>query len=253
MSLRRRLPKGRSDGQVGDRLPIVLVPDLDRPLELLLAHLSPAEREQAEQSWPTEHRRRQFVLGRLAAHRAVRWTLAGRMRVSVVEVLTGRDGEPVVYVDGAADLASVSLAHSGRLALACAWPGAPGEGGRAGVDLERVRPTDVARSRYAFSRREREVLACAPEGAVLAGLAAWTVKEAAWKALSPTPILSPVSIEVRALNLTEGRAIAEVPPDRLQLSVRLGFVAGPDGPYVLSIAQLTQYATRNPSAGVGQV
>ncbi len=237
MSWKKRLPKSRDSGPTGSRLQIVLLPDLGQPLDLLLAQLSPVEREQAEQRGPTERRRRQFVLGRLAARRAAGRALVRQRRCSSVEVLTGQDGGPVVQVDGARDVVSVSLAHSGRLALACAWPNMAGEGYRAGVDLERVRPTDVARSRYAFSGRERALLARVPEGLLLAGLAAWTAKEAAWKALGPAQGFDPAGVRLRALNLAGGLAVVEASSGRPRLGVRLGFVAGPDGIYLLSLAR----------------
>jgi len=227
-------------------LRLVLLADQGQPPDLLLMRLSPAEREQAEQNWPAGCRRRQFLLSRLAAHRAVQRLLAGRVPPPSIQVLSGPAGEPRARVDGVEGVVSVSLAHSGRLALACAWPGARRH---TGVDLERVRPTDVAHSRYAFSRRERALLARAPEGLALAGLAAWTAKEAAWKALWPHQPVSPAGIEIRALDLERGCAVAQVPPGRAQFEVRIGFIAGPDGPYLLSIAQLTQRAARNPFGG----
>jgi len=218
----------------------VLVPDLLQPLELLLAELTAAEREQApaasRQGRPTERRCRQFVLGRCAAHAAVRRALAGQAQPSCIEVLTGQEGQPVVWVDGVAGAACVSITHSGRLALACAWTGTP-EGRRAGVDLERLRPVDVAQSRYAFSRRERALLARAPEGPRLAGLAAWTAKEAAWKALWPAQGADPAEVEVWALNLAGGQAVVRAPRGGSRLGVRVGMTAGPEGEYVFSVAR----------------
>jgi 4'-phosphopantetheinyl transferase EntD len=224
-------------------LAVVIVADLAQPLDVLLQGLAPAEQQQAE-AHPIQRRRRHYVLGRLAAHRAVARVLGAGARHVSVEVLTELTGAPLVWIDQVAGHVSVSLAHAGRLAVACAWRNLPDVSYSAGVDLEQVRNTEVAQSRYAFSRRERMLLAHAPAGQVLAGLAAWTVKEAAWKALQPNLRAGPEMIPISALSLAQGRAKVAVPKNLLArftaplVRTRVGYVVGPDGPYFLALAQV---------------
>ena len=210
--------------------------------------LTPVEREQADRAGLIGRSLRQFALGRLAAHIAIRQVLGDEIASLPVDVLTGPGGEPQVHVGGVAGGASTSVSHSGCLAAACAYTPqmGPRQGGIAfGVDLERLRPTEVARSGYAFSRRERRLLRRAPEGPALAGLAGWTVKEAVWKALQPNKNTSPAELEIRAISMAAGRAAVHV-GDRLRaglghptLKVRIALVKGPDGWYVLSVAIVT--------------
>jgi 4'-phosphopantetheinyl transferase EntD len=224
-------------------LAVVIAADLAQPLDELLEGLTPAEQQQAV-AHPIQRRRRHYVLGRLAAHRAVRRVLGARARHASVEVLTGLTGAPLVWIDRVVGHVSVSLAHAGRLAVACAWRNLPDVSYSAGVDLERVRLTEVAQSSYAFSRRERMLLSHAPAGHVLASLAAWTVKEAAWKALQPNLRAGPEMIAIRALSLAQGRAKVAVPEKFLArfaaplVRTRVGYVVGPDGPYFLALAQV---------------
>ena len=82
----------------------------------------------------------------------------------------------------------------------------------------------------------------------LCGLAAWAVKEAAWKALRPPPQTCPSEIRLHALCIPEGRAEAEG-SDRLTrgdatptLRVRFRQIAGPDGAYVFALAQASTEA-----------
>jgi phosphopantetheinyl transferase len=220
----------------GQRTAVVLTEDRGQHAAALLAALPAAERALAA-ALPTERRRRHFALGREAARITVRRLLGG---AAAVEVRTGAEGEPVVRAAGVA--VEVSIAHSGRLAAACAWHADCG--GHAGVDLERVRPSAIGRDSYAFSARERARIRAVPEGEEVAGLAAWTVKEAVWKALRGHPSDGPAEIEVSRLDLGHGEAAVRLRPrlrDRLgdgSLRVRVGRVQGPDGPYLLSVAEV---------------
>jgi len=222
-------------------LQLVIVQDLAQSIDPLSAGLTSTEQRQAK-AQPTERRRRHFVLGRLAAHVAVRRALGTKARHSSIEVLTGSNGEPLVQVAGVTDVVSVSLSHAGRLAVACTWLSASGYS--AGVDLERTRPTEVAQSEYAFSHRERTLLSHLPEGQMLAGLAAWTVKEAVWKALWPAQCPNPAEIEIRALSLATGRAAVEVGDMFLTrfgdvvIRARVDTIDGPDGAYLLAVAEV---------------
>jgi len=223
----------------GRRICLAILPDPGGPEEALLAALTPEEQGEARHH-PPGRRRRQFALGRLAAHRAIRRALGVELTVLV---LVGAHGEPVARVDGAA-AAGVSLSHAGRLAVACAWLAGPEREFSAGIDLERVRPAELVGSPYAFSPGEKAMLGSAPQGELLASLAAWTVKEAAWKALRPAPPSKPAEIEVTALQLDPGWARVEVGPrlaPRLgerAVRVRLGLLEAANGQYLLTVAEV---------------
>jgi 4'-phosphopantetheinyl transferase EntD len=223
----------------------VIVADHLQPLEALLARLSPEEREQAEGKGFDEHATRQWVLGRLAAHAAVRRVLGREAPSTRFEILTGVRGAPLVWADGRTDVVSVAIAHSGRLAAACAWRGGHGDARSAGVDVERLRRTELAANPYAFSRRERRLIAQAPHEPYVAALAAWTVKEAAWKALRPETRSDPTEIRLKALSLTRGWAAVDAGDairrrwGKCEITVCVGSVSGPDGPYFLSLAVIS--------------
>ncbi len=222
-----------------DSLRIAIVADEGRPYEALEAELTSAEREQAS-TCPTDVRRRQFAIGHIAAHRAIRRVLGTHF--IQIEIIPGTDNRPLARVNGTVDQVSISISHSGRLAAACAWPNNSGSPVLAGVDLERTRPNEVADSTYAFSERERAMLVRAPEGSEVAALAMWTAKEAVWKALLAGQDIGPDSIEVWIQSIGQGHAMVEVKGQlrrrlaRNTLTVRTRLLAGPDGPYILSVA-----------------
>jgi phosphopantetheinyl transferase len=222
-------------------LRVAFVPDLGKPLDAQLLHLSASEREQAK-ALPTERRRRQYVIGRLAAFEAIRQLLETRMPVSSLEILSEPEHGPRVSVNGISDRVSISISHSSRLAVACAWLDHSRDLDSAGVDLEYLRQNEVAESTYAFSRREQKLLLQTPEGPETAALAAWTTKEAVWKALLAGQEIGPSAIEIQRQSLAKGHSAVRVKGQlskRLgnsELQVRMGRVEGPDGAYVFSVA-----------------
>jgi phosphopantetheinyl transferase (holo-ACP synthase) len=226
-----------------ESLRITAVPDRMDPVAGLLLKLSESEQKQAV-SYSTERGKRHFVLGRIAAHHAVALSLLERVHMSDIEVLSDTSGKPLVCVDGSLDVASVSISHSGRLAIACAWLCTTARCYSAGVDIERVRTTSLAQNPYAFSRPEQALISRAKEGQTLASLAVWVAKEAIWKALRPERHIGSEAIEIRAVALKHGSAAVEVSPGlaaRLGNSVprvRLGSIIGPDGLYLLAVAEV---------------
>jgi 4'-phosphopantetheinyl transferase EntD len=222
---------------------VTLSADSGEPASALLARLSPAEQDLLARL-PTERQRRQSALARVAGKRAIRQALGSPPRDFKVEILQASNGEPIASVDGDTAIVSISLAHSGHLAAAFAWMGNPASGYCAGIDLERVRPTQIAASSYAFSGRERRLIAEGMHGRDWSALAAWTAKEAAWKALRPEVDCGPDTIEIQRLNLRRGYALLKPRGKLLQrfgqveIRTRLINVIGPDGDYVLSFAEL---------------
>jgi 4'-phosphopantetheinyl transferase EntD len=191
------------------RLAVALQADDGRATSALEALLDPADR--ADAAVHVGRRRRHFALGRLAAARA-------RRRLRDVE-------RP-----------SVAIAHSGRLAVACAWTGMAW---RFGVDLERLRPFDVGAT-YAFDRRERRLLRDAGADPIAAGIAGWVAKEAAFKALRLPPEAGPEAVALVALDVAQGRArvVGRRKGTRgAAFAVRLWRIARPDGEYVLGVAR----------------
>ena len=224
-------------------LRVAVVPDPGEPLEALAHVLTAAEREQAR-ALPTERRRRHFVIGRLAARKAIRPILGGSGALPALEISSPPGCAPRVIMDGPGGRVRVSISHSSRLAAACAWFAQEEGPLLAGIDVEHTRPNEVAESSYAFSPRERRLLSEAQEGPEIAGLAAWTAKEAVWKALLAGQDIGPEAIEIRVQNLAQGRTLVRVKgalSDRIrdpQLWVRTRQIGGPDGKYVMSIAKI---------------
>lgn len=227
-------------------LTVVVARDLEQPAGALISRLSLEERQQAE-AQPTEPGSRRFALSRLAAHAAARQDLARQLPAHeenpVIEVLVGPGGEPLLSIDGAVDRLGVSISHSSRLAVACVWRLGYGDDSRAGIDLERERPTELAESPYAFTPSERRWLARIQGNPMRASLAAWTVKEAAWKALYTQQPVSPAEVQIHRFDLARGMAIAGVRGRGLNRSRRfiaracISLIEGPDGHYLLTIAE----------------
>ncbi len=170
---------------------VTFAADSGEPISVLLARLSRAEQDLIVQL-PTERQRRHSALARFAGKSAALHALEPPSRGCTVEILKGPNGEPLASVDGDGGRLSVSLTHSGRMAAAFAWTNRPGSSYCAGIDLERIRPTEVASGPYAFSSRERKLIADAPSTLPWSGLAAWASKEAAWKALRPESPAPPI-------------------------------------------------------------
>ncbi len=136
------------------------------------ASLSPAERRELARC-RTDKRRREFVAGRLAAHRALE-RLAPGTRAEVTARADGQDaGRPLL--SPAYDFA-LSLTHSTGLAVAALARGAP-----LGVDLERTLEVSEAFLGEAFCPGEWEGYAPMCAGRMDASTAAWAMKEAVLK------------------------------------------------------------------------
>ncbi len=234
-----------------------MIVDTGQPTAPLLTQLSLYE-QQTLLHLPTERQRRQSLLARHAARRAVEALLVDPCS-SRIEVLQAPNGAPLASIDGQSGIISLSLSHSDRLAVAIAWRDDERRGYSLGVDLERIRPTEIATSRYAFSRGERKLIREAPRGAMLNSLAAWIAKEAAWKAMRPDPEYGPDTVELVSLNLPGGRAAVR-PRGKLSklygdtiLTTHLSVMNGADESYLLALAELCHPATRESQSFVEQI
>lgn len=220
---------------------LVIEADSGQPLPALLAALTPAEQRWVR-ALPTRARQRQSALARQAAHIALqRLCRAGVPKE--LSVLPGPRGEPQLRGENWNGSAAVSLSHSGRLAAALAWRARPGEPHAAGVDVERIRSSEVASNPLAFSRAERALLRQAGDAGAFAGLAAWTAKEAAWKAIRSERQVGLDALVLTKLDLVRGHARVHWrrrPRRALEestFSVTIRVVQGPDGVYLLSVAE----------------
>jgi 4'-phosphopantetheinyl transferase EntD len=149
------------------------------------ALLSPRERETL-QTLALEKRRRDWVAGRLAAKRAVRFACrtAGEPAPdhAAIDIRNEADGAPAFTVQRLpwlSDRFNLSIAHSDGAAVAAMAETATT--GRVGVDLEVTKPLDLALVRRVLNAHELARLddSCSPPPAPLV---LWTAKEAAMKA-----------------------------------------------------------------------
>ncbi|MFL5355568.1 4'-phosphopantetheinyl transferase family protein [Archangium sp.] len=121
----------------------------------------------------TDKRRREFVAGRLAAHRALALLEPG-LRAEVTARQDGPDaGRPLFCPERGLAL---SISHSAGLAVA-----GVARGGALGVDLEQRVEASAAFLEEAFAPGEHEGYLAVCEGRMDAVTAAWTLKEAVLK------------------------------------------------------------------------
>jgi acyl transferase domain-containing protein/4'-phosphopantetheinyl transferase EntD/acyl carrier protein len=180
-----------------------------------LAHLalSRAERERWRAGGGPPGRRREWLLGRVAAKDAVRLLLRGRdgprlypADVEVVPDATGRPGVSAPWLSRFGRAPLVSIAHSEGLAVAVAGRGEGLLG--VGIDVERLRPLAAGFVEAAFRPDERDLLATAGAGRDDEwALRLWCAKEAAAKALGRTT----GSIAARRLHLGPGTVELSAP------------------------------------------
>lgn len=231
------------DARRNGRLTVALSRDDGCSLDLLERQLTTHERAAAVAH--NGRRRRHFALGRLAARAAI-----DVVRGAAPRQRSGRAADAAVWIDsepggaptvrGLREPLGLAVAHSGTLAVACAWTIDRGKPREIGIDLERVRRSEVARSPYAFSHRERRVLRGAGIDDSLSGLMGWIAKEAAWKALRLPPTAGPSAVELTALDPSHGYATVIPRPDAVSdgegFHVRFRALRAPDGDYVLGVA-----------------
>ncbi|MBI3723485.1 4-phosphopantetheinyl transferase family protein [bacterium] len=189
--------------------PIVLVREEDAAAALEAA-FSQEERAQAA-AFPTEKRRREWSLGRLAAKAAVVRALEEKgevVRESEIRVDSGAFGTPRAYLvrAGACSSLELGLSLSHGHGTGAAWATASG---LPGVDVELVRERPEGTFRFYLDERERApVLALAGAARDHAAVVLWSLKEAAWKTLCPGRGVSLIDFEVSLddLSRTEGSA-----------------------------------------------
>jgi phosphopantetheinyl transferase len=177
-----------------------------------MAHLvlGPRERETWRALRGPETRRRDWLIGRVAAKDAVRRLIQGRHGMAFypadVEIVTDEHGRPRVAGAWCASLPAapvVSLSHSGGIAVAIAGE-SPADGG-VGIDLERIGAAAADFERVAFNAEERALLADLPADARSEwALRFWCAKEAVAKALGRSHAAGPHDAIVQAPDRASG-------------------------------------------------
>ena len=140
--------------------------------------LSAAERNRAR-SMRTEQRRRDFLLGRLAARRALSGWMPNPLQLASLEIRAAPDGAPEALIGGAKLPATISLSHrAGRALCAVAGPEIA-----LGADLERIEPRSLAFVSDFFTEAEQTSVLRSPLGRDLSANLIWSAKECTAKAL----------------------------------------------------------------------
>lgn len=144
-----------------------------------IAWLSPGERERLS-GMTIAARRESFLLGRLAARRALA-ALAGDGHVlPSLTILAAPDGAPEARSGDAALPVTLSLSHSEGRAVCAAVPGRIA----LGVDVERIAPRGDGLATDFFTAEEQALVRAAPaERRPLLVNLIWSAKESALKAL----------------------------------------------------------------------
>ena len=175
--------------------------------------LSPAEREHFFTGLKSDHRKREWFLGRLAAKDAVRLLIrrvCGLELAPADVVISQQEGtQPSAsgeWIGGTGWTPSLSIAHSQGVAVALA--GRPGDESSAGIDLEPLRVLAAEFGDLAFSDGERRQIMALPSAQQDDWrLRIWCAKEALAKALGVGLGQIPQTIEVERLSDATGEMI----------------------------------------------
>lgn len=172
---------------------LVTVTSADLPADL--DWLGPSEKEVLSKLH-VPHRRGDWMLGRLAAKRAVLAAggeLAGK-RECEVEIMAAPDGAPEAWVDGRAARFTISLSHSAGLGVCLVAD----RGVMAGCDLELVEPRSPLFSADWFTSEELELVGGTPhDRRDLVITLLWSAKESVLKAVRQGLRLDPRDVNVR--------------------------------------------------------
>jgi 4'-phosphopantetheinyl transferase len=158
------------------------------------AFLSDEERARLD-GYGVEKRRREFLLGRVAARQLLSDVLG--TAPAEVPLAVAEDGAVEVGGDGAW---RVSISHTGEEAVAAVAERA------VGVDLERIRERPERLHRFLLSEEERPLLERLPMPEADAFTLCWALKEAGLKALRCGLRRSPKTLRIAALDAEAGTA-----------------------------------------------
>jgi phosphopantetheine--protein transferase-like protein len=178
----------------------------------VLAHLvlSRREREVWRNLKKPEHRRTEWLLGRVVAKDAVRLYLRDRYGMELcpadIEIMVDEHGQPRVqgpWMEQLEDGLVLSLTHSGGVVVAVV--GGSDVSGGVGVDVEHVGRLNEDVERVAFTPEEQELLSSVRDISENDWpLRFWCAKEAVAKALGQGMIGGPQALAVKALDVGTG-------------------------------------------------
>lgn len=177
--------------------------------------LSRRERETWLRLTGPEKRRKEWLLGRLAAKDAVRLFLKERYRLELspadIEIVTDEHGRPMIGGELLEKLGcrlSLSIAHSGGVAAAVA--GECGNHRGVGIDVEHIGRSRAGLERVALTAEEQVLLSTIPASRREEWLLRlWCAKEAVAKALG-RGMGSPLNLIVQELKVETGRVDVEL-------------------------------------------
>jgi phosphopantetheinyl transferase len=157
------------------------------------------------------YRRRDWLLGRIAAKDAIRLFLKTSLGLDAlpmdIEIAPGEHGRPIVmgqFVESLGCSISLSISHSGGAAVAIA--GARANHWGVGVDLERLNGSLTRVERVAFNADERVLLSMTPPSKRPEWLLRfWCGKEAVAKSLGVGMVGGPTNLTVENFQVRTGR------------------------------------------------
>lgn len=185
------------------------------------------------QSWPN-HRKWQWLLGRLAAKEAVCFYLEDKYQWKAdykeILILPDQYGRPNIVCNGIQNLDKhlcLSISHSGMTSVALVVEESKGKIG-VGIDIERMDRSHEGLEEGGFFETERNMLTDIPQSNRLAWLLrAWCAKEALAKALGRGLLGNPFNILVKKIDFDSGEI-------RLCLSSHLAKVLSADSDITFS-------------------
>ncbi len=165
-----------------------------------MGYLSAEEREQME-SFGSEKRRREFLLGRATLRSLLSHHLDAAPRE--IRLYQADDGAPEV---AGRDL-QVSLTHSHG------WAAAILARQPVGIDMEYVKPRHESLYRHILHDTEMEMFEALPGGLHERQILCWTLKEATVKAVRPEQRLSPKDLRIDCSYADRTARVHVVNPD----------------------------------------
>jgi len=199
-----------------------LLPSDEGTLSWCADYLLAPRENQIYETLPNLRRRRDWLLGRIAAKDAVRRKLSASEDMSVtyadIEIHNGPEGAPFVYSANLAEAQrdwKISITHKDGIAYAFATDRADVQG--VGIDLEMQVEREAGFEDLAFAKSELESLENAQggkNGRTIA--AAWAAKEAAAKAIKTGFEANPKNFQLTSIDISTNRCAISVNPQLLQ-------------------------------------
>ena len=178
--------------------------------------LSVREREQWRRLSGPQKRRKEWLLGRLAAKDAVRLLLKGRHSLDLcptdIEIGADEHGRPIIQCEPIEKMGcrlSLSIAHTGGIAVAIVME-CNGQQG-VGLDLEHLDEDHTGLERTAFTEKEQILVSSIPVPKRKEWwLRLWCAKEAVAKALGRGLAGGPLHLVIQELEVGTGKVVVGI-------------------------------------------